>query len=158
MTSAVYLPRHEGAAPVKATSHARSRQRSGKETVLVVDDEGPIRRLSARVLHGEGYTVLQAEDGVAAMKQMAKHGRKIAMVVTDIVMPRMDGYQLMERIRRSCPELPIIVMSEFSHGSLADQIAQGGDLTLTEKPFSPDSLPNAVRVALEGPVAERETA
>src|SRR5919199_1387578 len=80
-------------------------------SVLVVDDEAAVRRFAARVLERDGFEVREASDGAEALELVRKFGPEIDAVVTDIVMPRMNGVELMEALSASHPDLPVLLMS-----------------------------------------------
>jgi DNA-binding NtrC family response regulator len=83
-------------------------------SVLVVDDEAAVRRFACRVLERAGYGVLEATDGVEAMELIEAHTALLEVVVSDIVMPRMNGMQLMQALSLLQPELPVILMSGYA--------------------------------------------
>ena len=117
----------------------------GTETILLVEDEAPIRTLFARHLRALGYTVLEAADGVPAMRLSAEHGGQIDILVTDVVMPRMDGTELHRRLGEAIPDLPVLFMT----GHQKDRVMhdQGAELIL--KPFTGQALASRVRAILD---------
>jgi CheY-like chemotaxis protein len=88
-------------------------------SVLVVDDEAAVRRFAARVLESEGYVVVEAKDGIEALDLFKDVAISIEMVVSDIVMPRLNGVELMRALAVSHPDLPVILMSGYATGALA---------------------------------------
>jgi PAS domain S-box-containing protein len=114
--------------------------------ILVVDDEPAVRAISARILQREGYQVLQASDGRAALELMEKQGPP-ALVLTDVMMPGMGGDELARRIKEGYPGLPVIFMSGYSAD---DPRWQGfeGIASVLQKPFFPDVLTHMVAAAL----------
>src|SRR5262249_56029945 len=84
---------------------------TGQGTILLVEDEKDLRHLNARGLSSRGYTVLQAGNGVEAIEMLDQHGGKIDLVVSDVVMPEMDGPALLKELRKRRPELKIIFVS-----------------------------------------------
>jgi CheY-like chemotaxis protein len=82
------------------------------EIILVVDDEPGIRRLAMRALREEGFSVLEAGDGERALEIVEAGG--VSVLVADVVMPRLNGVQLMERLARSHPQLPVVLMSGYA--------------------------------------------
>jgi two-component system cell cycle sensor histidine kinase/response regulator CckA len=112
--------------------------------VLIVDDEPLVRRFAARVLAGEGFGVHEADDGVAALELIRGGIVRPAVVVSDIVMPRCNGVQLLEALSRVQPDLPVILMSGFAAADLAQRgiVSPCGVLA---KPFPPDQLVAEVR-------------
>lgn len=121
------------------------------ETILVVDDEAKIRQTLRGVLTDEGFDVVEAENGRAALDALANQVPRLAIV--DIWMPEMDGVELVQRMRSQVPELPIIVIS--GHGTIetAVRVIQLGAFDFLEKPFQLDALLKVVGRALGGPLA-----
>lgn len=119
--------------------------------VLVVDDEPGMREVSRAALASEGFEVLLARDGVEALELLERHGGRIRLVVTDAVMPRMGGRELLWQLSQRCPGVPVLMAS----GILEDpDFAVGMEvapLGFISKPFDPRELVRAVRAALEIP-------
>src|SRR6185295_2011442 len=105
----VYLPRHiEVASQVEAPRQVpreRPKDLTGRGTVLLVEDEDAVRSFAARALGQRGYNVLQASTGVEALEVFASHQGEVDLVVSDVVMPEMDGPTLFEKLRRQRPDL-----------------------------------------------------
>ena len=132
--------------------------RQGWETVLVVDDEPAVRSLVVRTLRRQGYRVLEAEDGVAGEKVSQGHAEPIHALVSDVVMPRMGGLELAERIRRERPDVHLLFTSGFADGfDFRDQAALHGAEFL-EKPFRPQALIARLRGLLDRPAVEPRNA
>jgi PAS domain S-box-containing protein len=123
----------------------------GAETILLVEDEAPIRRAARRVLEQHGYHVLLAEDGEQALSLYLTHPEAVDMVLTDLVMPRMGGRELFERVRATGSTLPFLFASGYtrSDAEAADQL--GVDAPFIQKPWSMGDLLRRVREALDGP-------
>jgi len=116
-------------------------------TVLIAEDEELLRNLLARTLWAEGYRTLEARDGSMAL-HMARLARPhLHLVITDIVMPNLDGRQLGRHLGIECPEVPIIYISAFPPGDLFSRDAPAGSIFL-QKPFSTEELQEAVRSCL----------
>jgi PAS domain S-box-containing protein len=142
-TVAVYLPLVQAEiAPVEAV---RSAPRGAGETVLVVEDEPVVRSLALRVLESQGYIVYQAPNGAAALEFLATHPGEVDLVLTDIVMPRMNGRELAERLAQATPELPVLFMSGYSDDEILQRGILPGGATLISKPITPQTLSVAVR-------------
>ena len=107
--------------------------------ILVVDDEELVRRFAARVLRGRGYEVVEAGDGRRALTKVEELGRDLRLVLSDIVMPHMNGVELTERLSVLRPDLPVIRMSGYSPKEL---MARGiaAPCALLCKPFLPSEL------------------
>jgi CheY-like chemotaxis protein len=121
----------------------------GQPHVLVVDDEPAVRRFAARALEGEGYQVSTAQDGVEALELVGTVPEPLGLVVTDVVMPRLDGVELLRSLSASHPALPIILMSGYATAHLAD-VGVAAPCAVLAKPFSVEALVNQVRRCLSG--------
>jgi CheY-like chemotaxis protein len=122
----------------------------GSETVLLVEDEEALRRLSRRVLAQFGYTVLEAPDGVEALHLAEAYHGPINLVLTDVVMPRLSGRDLAERVRASHPEAKILFMSGYTDDAVVQHGVLSQEVTLLRKPFTPYALAARVREVLDG--------
>ena len=119
----------------------------GTGTVLIVEDERALRRLSATVLRQAGYQTIEASDGQQALDLYTVHSHRIVMVVTDVVMPRMGGIELAKRLRALRSDIPLLFVTGYVEQS--ETLHEQGTPVLL-KPFSPDSLLTAVTAALSG--------
>ena len=119
----------------------------GSGTVLIAEDERALRRLLSTVLGQAGYRTLEASDGQQALDLYTVHSRNIVMVVTDVVMPRMGGIELAERLRKANASLPILFVTGYVEQSEALHDSTGGVPVLL-KPFSPEALLRAVQSLL----------
>ena len=127
----------------------------GDETVLVVDDESPIRELARRILGRNGYRVIVATDGADAIDIVRRRGAEIDLVVTDLVMPHLSGKEVAERVGTIRPGLPVLFMSGHAQPSLdATGVLGPGDVLL-EKPFSESELLGQVRALLQARAGRR---
>ena len=116
----------------------------GGRNVLVVDDEGAVRRFAVRVLEREGYSVVEAKDGLEALEAVCQGEVSFEVVISDIVMPRMNGVELMQKLATSHPELPVILMSGYATTALSE-LGIAAPCSILAKPFSPESLLTEVR-------------
>jgi DNA-binding NtrC family response regulator len=107
--------------------------------VLVVDDETAVRRFACRVLERAGYGVLEATDGAEALEMIESRNGSLEAVVSDIVMPRMNGVELMQLLAVSQPELPVILMSGYATGALTE-LGIATPCSIIPKPFSGERL------------------
>ena len=89
-------------------------------SILVVDDETAVRRFACRVLEHAGYTVFEASDGVEALDLLQEGASEVDVVVSDVVMPRINGVQLMQALSASRPDLPVLLMSGYATAALID--------------------------------------
>jgi two-component system, cell cycle sensor histidine kinase and response regulator CckA len=120
--------------------------------VLVVDDEETPRSVTSRMVRGLGYPTRIACDGREALRYIQQHPGEIRLVLTDLIMPYMDGGELSERVRDLHPRLPIVLMSADAVGDVAELVAAYPELPFLEKPFTPESL-HRVLTSLIGPAA-----
>jgi DNA-binding NtrC family response regulator len=118
-------------------------------SVLVVDDEAAVRRFAARVLAREGYTILEAQDGAEALELFNGREAPADVVVTDIVMPRLNGVEFMEAISRSHPGIPVILMSGYASAALSE-MGIATPCGIITKPFPAERLLDEVRRCVRG--------
>ncbi len=117
------------------------------ETILVVDDAEEIRKMVCAMLLQSGYRALEASDGSEALRTLEQDGEQVNLVVTDLVMPEMNGRELAQRISEIRPGLPIIFMSGYSDQPITHGVSAKDSLFLA-KPFTPTKLMEQVRQAL----------
>ena len=122
---------------------------TGRETILLVDDEEVVRALGQRVLESCGYTVLTAEDGIRALEVYQAHPGEIALVVLDLVMPRMGGLECLQRLRELDPQVKVLISTGYTARSPAQELVAKGALGVVEKPFRLRDFALAVRRALD---------
>ena len=148
-TFKVYLPRaHEPAEPAPTQRAAQELPR-GAETVLVVEDQEPVRAITVRTLEDLGYTVIQAGEGEEALALCEHHTGPIHLMLTDVVMPRMGGKELADRLHQIRPELLVLFMSGYTDDAIVDHgILQEG-IDFIHKPFTSEVLARRVREALD---------
>jgi len=147
-TFSIYLPASE-TAEVSATDSAASALRHGHESILLVEDEASLRQLAARALRGRGFTVLLAADGAEALRVLEAHPEPLDLLVTDVVMPNMDGRELADRLRARMPGLKVLFLSGYMDDALLRRGVFEANETLLQKPFTPSSLAQRVREVLD---------
>jgi CheY-like chemotaxis protein len=125
----------------------------GHETILLVEDERIVRELIARVLRGQGYDVVEAPAGEAALKTASELDR-VDLLLTDVVMPGLSGRELSERLAALRPELRILFMSGYTDEAIVHHGVRAGEAEFLAKPFTPDALARKVRAVLDA-VLER---
>jgi two-component system, cell cycle sensor histidine kinase and response regulator CckA len=114
--------------------------RGAGETILVVDDEAPIRAMTREVLEAHGYRVLEAPDGAVAIATYAAHAAEIAVVVTDLMMPVMDGAAMIELLHRLAPSVRIVAVSGLATSREARQTIAQGATAFLGKPVTANAL------------------
>jgi two-component system, cell cycle sensor histidine kinase and response regulator CckA len=117
---------------------------AGREHVLVVDDEPSVRRFAARVLRDEGFGVHEAGDGMEALDMVRAYSQDLSVVVSDIVMPRLNGVELLEFLSSLRPALPVLLMSGYGTDQLADR-GIASPCGVLSKPFPASLLVAEVR-------------
>ena len=144
----IYLPVHSVAEPAKASRRAKESDNElwGSGTVLLVEDEPMVRTVAERALTRHGYTVITANNGFEAL-EILDRGEEIALLISDVVMPEMDGPTMVREARESRPELPILFMSGYAEEQLRKSI-DIDKVAFLPKPFSVQELAEAARKAL----------
>ncbi len=119
----------------------------GHGTVLVIEDEDEVREVVGRMLERLGFHVIAAQDGVAALERLDQDDGSVAAVLLDLSMPRMGGYEVLQRIRGRKPELPVILMSGYTEQEVASKVldARSGVVGFLQKPFLPEDLTSVLR-------------
>ncbi len=144
----IYLPRVQAEAE-KASEKPVVDSVRGTETVLVVEDEPEVRSLVERVLKSHGYRVLVADRPSEALTISSKPEVRLDLMVTDVIMPEMNGCELARRLQPFRPEMPILFLSGYTDQAIARQGILNPGIALLEKPFRPRDLAARVREALD---------
>ncbi len=149
-TFKIYLPRLENAVEAVAEpAPFNLRAMHGTETILVLEDENALRQLIRQVLSRAGHTVLDTGDPHEAIQLCERHPGEIALFITDMVLPKMSGPQVAERVLQMRPDVRIIYTSGYpGKASIPIRLRQNGT-TFFEKPFTPDTLVRKVRAVLD---------
>jgi CheY-like chemotaxis protein len=139
------------AAPIVTTARAQPAEAPGRgsETILVVEDDALLRKLVRQILEDLGYTVFVAANGRVALREFQDNEEHIDLILTDVVMPELDGRELRDQLRAIRPDLRVLFMSGYNSDVID---AHGGQLdgsSLLLKPFTPDTLARAVRERLD---------
>jgi len=121
----------------------------GNETILLVEDEVLVRSLVSKFLHSQGYRVLSAARGSDALQLAAEHGTRIDLLLSDVILPNMNGRQIYERLAGSMPKLRVLFMSGYTENILAPHGVLEGGFYFVQKPFSLKELARKVRDALD---------
>ena len=147
----VYLPRVNRAGRAAGEENGAQQPMKGSETILVVEDENTVRLVTVSNLKKAGYDVLEARDGDDACRIAAEHGGPIDLVVTDVVMPRMNGPKMVKEVRKGRPNVKVLYMSGHADDALVHHGVIEEGLAFLEKPFTRVELTKQVREVLDGP-------
>ncbi|PKP72045.1 MAG: hybrid sensor histidine kinase/response regulator, partial [Alphaproteobacteria bacterium HGW-Alphaproteobacteria-5] len=155
-TFRIYLPRYAETAADRAAEAeaaaavpADSADLTGKGTILLVEDEDAVRTFAARALQTRGYDVLQAESGEAALEAVANFTGRIDLVVSDVVMPNMDGPTMAKALKDVLPHVPIIFVSGYAEDAFAKSLDPSQEFHFLPKPFSLKQLASAVKKVIK---------
>ncbi|MBS3809995.1 MAG: response regulator [Desulfobacterales bacterium] len=148
-TFKVYLPVSEDRALSPAQTSQACSDKGGSENILLVEDNRQVRELTFTVLEQQGYTVLTAEKGQEAISLINSCSKEIDMLLTDVVMPEIDGRQLFERLRSIYPDLRVLYMSGYPETVIARHGMMEGGVNFISKPFSVKALAAKVREVLD---------
>jgi two-component system cell cycle sensor histidine kinase/response regulator CckA len=137
------------AVPAKPAAAATA-DLTGTGTILLVEDEEGLRALNARGLKSRGYTVLEAENGVDAVSVFEQHGGAVDLVVSDVVMPEMDGPTLLKELRKRNPQLKIVFVSGYAEEAFSKSLPEGQQFSFLAKPFTLKQLIAQVKETMAG--------
>ncbi len=149
----IFLPAIQGATPPTREIPLPAVLPAGDETILVVEDEPVVRTFVEHLLSNQGYTVLRAEDGEEALELAAQYEGPIDLLLSDVVMPKLNGIELCQRMTSLYPDLSVLLMSGYT-GERFSADAEAAELDKSrflQKPFSAEELSRKVREALEPP-------
>jgi PAS domain S-box-containing protein len=150
-TFTIFLPRHEPSpgAPTPGQPDRRGLP-TGNETLLLVEDEAAVRSSVRRLLERQGYQVVEARHGRDALRILDEGGRKIDLVITDLVMPEMGGREMVERVRAHYPAMKVLFMSGYSERAVTSDGTMPSGTGFVEKPFTVEQLIRRTREILDG--------
>jgi CheY-like chemotaxis protein len=150
-TFKIYLPRVDEKATPPERDLATARSAQGSETVLLAEDEEAVRRLALQVLQMNGYRVLEAANGNAALLLCERHTEPIHLLITDVIMPEMSGRELADRLAKLRPEMKVLFMSGYTDNAIVHQGVLDAGANFIQKPFPTDALARKVREVLDAP-------
>jgi CheY-like chemotaxis protein/two-component sensor histidine kinase len=150
-TFRIYLPRVEQILARRPAQAAPLEPPGGLETILLVEDEDAVRHLARDVLQKNGYTVLEARDGEEALRISETHSGPIRLILTDMVMPGINGQEVASRVVSQHPGTKVLYMSGYTDAIVDHGILNPGGADLLSKPFTADSLNRKVRQMLDRP-------
>ncbi|RVU14720.1 cell cycle histidine kinase CckA [Methylobacterium oryzihabitans] len=121
---------------------------TGRGTILLVEDEDPVRAVNGRALTARGYTVLEAASGLEALQIIAEREEPVDLVVSDVVMPEMDGPTLLRELRKRHPDLKVIFVSGYAEDAFRKNLPEGEEFNFLPKPFSLKQLVETVKTTI----------
>ncbi len=153
-TFRIYLTRHEGEAESKTKADGSLDTKARGETILLVEDDASVLRLSTQILEGLGYRVLWSQNPLQALYILRQHGDQIHLLITDVVMPEMSGKDLAEAVTKMRPGIRTLFMSGYTANTVVHHGIQEKGVNFIEKPLTPQRLARKVREVLETQNAE----
>jgi PAS domain S-box-containing protein len=147
----IYLPETDRQPDPASPVTTGPAQEQGTETILLVEDGDTVRIVCKRVLESRGYTVISASTGEEALTLSAGHAGAIQLLLSDVVLPGMNGPELAKRLLQERPDLKVLHMSGYTYEAFANQTPLEAHPTLLQKPFTLDELAKAVRGVLDTP-------
>jgi two-component system cell cycle sensor histidine kinase/response regulator CckA len=154
-TFKIYLPRTDRAPAPTLTLFPQAATLRGTETILLVENEEQVRTIMRSILRKHGYRVLEAENGGEAFLLCEQFEEPIDMLLSDVVMPRMSGPQLADRLAPLRPEMKVLFVSGYTDDAVVLHGVRDGDIQLLEKPITPDLLLRRVRHLLDATSVSR---
>ncbi len=154
----IYLPRFSATGEALATQPALAADADqpspGHETILLVEDEENLRRLARQYLVNQGYNVIDAPDGSTAIQISQAHKGPIHLLLTDVIMPGMNGRELANRVSPTRPEMRVLYMSGYTENHIGHNGTLDEGITLLQKPFTLPALKAKVREMLDTPLPQ----
>jgi PAS domain S-box-containing protein len=155
-TFRIFFPRVDGTPDPVDSRTAPGRSLGGRERILLVEDEAPVRAVARETLAAQGYTVLEARDVDDALRIARDEARRIDLLLTDVVMPIMNGQTLAQQVQRSHPETAVLFMSGYTDDAIVRHSVLDPGPSLLQKPFTPTELTQKVRERLDAPSGRAE--
>jgi two-component system cell cycle sensor histidine kinase/response regulator CckA len=149
-TFKVYLPRVSGTAEARTSEPPAPDSVRGDATILLVDDDDQVRTVARNILRRSGYVVLEAPNGGEALLVCEQHGAKIDLLLTEVVLPRMSGRQLAERLAMLRPEMKVLFTSGYTDDAILQHDVLDSGVAFLQKPLTPASLVGKVKDVLRG--------
>jgi two-component system cell cycle sensor histidine kinase/response regulator CckA len=151
-TFSIFLPRYKGVLEAQSEAErALPRDITGQDTILLVEDEEAVRSFAARALKLRGYQVLEASGGEEALEIVKQRSGEIHLLITDVVMPNMDGPTLVRAVKRLKPDMAVIFMSGYAEEAFRRNDEKAEDLHFLPKPFGLKQLAAKVKDVLSAP-------
>lgn len=141
----VYLPAHTKVVAERQPVAPSRADLTGDGRILLVEDEDPVRMFGARALRSKGYKVTEARTGQAALSLLGQGEEPFDLLITDVIMPEMDGPSLIEHVRANRPDMRVICISGYAESTFRDKLDEFGDLHFLAKPFTLQQLAGKVK-------------
>jgi len=148
-TFKIYLPAVEREAAQVQEEQTSSDDFTGSETILIVEDDDSLRNMVCEILEPQGYSILEAQNGIEALRVSESHSGQIHLMLTDVVMPKMGGRELEEHLRPLRPDMKVIYMSGYTDNAILHHGVLSPGIEFLEKPFTPAGLRKKVREVLD---------
>lgn len=152
-TFRILLPVAAAVAPAQMTREELATTDVGSETILLVEDDNAVRDLAQRILETRGYKVLPARDGADALRIASVADKPIDLVVSDVVMPGMNGREFVEALHARTPGIPVLYMSGYTNDDIIRRGLKDSSVAFLQKPFTAKSLARLVRGVLDASIA-----
>ncbi|MBL8669773.1 MAG: response regulator [Alphaproteobacteria bacterium] len=156
-TFTIMLPRHIPTAEELDDARREGAEKpvakdlTGSATILLVEDEDSVRSFSAKALRNKGYMVLEARSGEAALEELERAGGRIDLLITDVVMPQMDGPELIRKVRETRADMKVIFISGYAEDSFRQRLGDEGGIHFLPKPFTLKQLAGKVKDVIAAP-------
>jgi CheY-like chemotaxis protein len=150
-TFKIYLPRVDANVTGRVAPVPVIPERQGSEIILLVEDDDAVRGVVCRILRRSGYTVLEATNGVEALRVCADPGVEIDAIITDMVMPELGGREFACALQQYRPDARLVFMSGYTEDAVTRQSLLEPGAAFIEKPFTPDALTRKLRSVLDAP-------
>ena len=151
---AIGRPTAAAANPRRSREPAIPKDLTGTGTVLLVEDEDPVRMFGARALRNKGYRVIEAKSGETALDLIREATDKIDLLITDVVMPQMDGPALVREVREIDPRIKVIFISGYAEDTFRQRLDNDSEIHFLAKPFSLKQLAGKVKDVIGDTEAE----
>lgn len=148
-TFRIYLPKVEAEEPYAKEERIEPQNLEGYETILLAEDEDSARKMMRTILYGYGYRVLEAQDGKEALRISEQHEGPIHLLLTDVVMPEMNGRELAERLQPIYPKMQVLYVSGYTDNVIVRNGVLEPGVPFIQKPFSQKALISKVREILD---------
>lgn len=148
-TFKIYLPKTEAGEAFMAEEQIQPQHLEGSETILLAEDDDSARGLIRSILQEYGYRVLEAQDGEEALRLSEQHEGPIHLLLTDVVMPKMNGRELAERLQPLQPKMKVLYISGYTDNTIVDHGVLESGMQFMQKPFTPKVLASKCRKVLD---------